>query len=67
MMKLPIIALSGTGKGWWGGGDGGDNLSNVQCKAIQNCHSKFSLYNEYMLMKVGKKKSGFVLFHSPAT
>jgi hypothetical protein len=30
------------------GGDGGDNLTNVQCKAICNCH------NEYMLIKMKK-------------
>jgi hypothetical protein len=43
----------------WGGGwevDGGGDLTNVQCKAIQNCHNKFPLYNEYMLIKIKKKK-----------
>jgi hypothetical protein len=39
------------------GGDGGDNLTNVQCKAIQKCHNESPLYNEYILKNVGEKKS----------
>jgi hypothetical protein len=30
---------------------GGVSLTNIQCKAIQNCHKEPSLYNEYMLTK----------------
>jgi hypothetical protein len=41
-------------KGWDGGGD----LTNVQCKAIQNCHSEVPLLNEYMLIKMKKKDVG---------
>jgi hypothetical protein len=37
---------------------GGNDLSNVQCKAIQNCH-KSPMYNEYMLIKM--KKEGLVV------
>jgi hypothetical protein len=37
-MKPLVIALSGTGREW--GGGGGDHLTNIQCKAIQNGHSK---------------------------
>jgi hypothetical protein len=37
--------------GW---GDGGDNLTNVQCKVIQNCHSEFPPYNEYIRIKMEK-------------
>jgi hypothetical protein len=37
------------------GGDGGNDIINVQCKAIQKSHNKSPLYNEYMLMKMGKK------------
>jgi hypothetical protein len=36
------------------GGDVGGNLSNLQCKPIQNYHSESPLYNEYMLIKVKK-------------
>jgi hypothetical protein len=36
------------------GPDGGDDLTNVQCKAIHNCHNESSLYNEYMPMKMKK-------------
>jgi hypothetical protein len=32
------------------------NLTNVQCKAIQNCHNESSLYNEYILKKKRRKK-----------
>jgi hypothetical protein len=52
-MKSLVIALSETGKGWQGGGDGGGDLTNVQCKAIQNCDNKsLSLYSEYMLINI---------------
>jgi hypothetical protein len=34
-MKPLAIALNGEG-----GGDGGDDLTNVQCKAIGNCYSE---------------------------
>jgi hypothetical protein len=63
-MKLHAIALSGAGRGLqWGGGRGGEdsggNLTNVQCKAIQNCHNESPLYNEYILIKIGKNDSQF--------
>jgi hypothetical protein len=52
-MKSLVIALSETGKGRQGGGDGGGDLTNVQCKAIQNCDNKsLSLYSEYMLINI---------------
>jgi hypothetical protein len=37
----------------WGVGseDGGGDLTNVQCNAIQNCHNESSLY---ILIKMGK-------------
>jgi hypothetical protein len=35
--------------------NGGDNLINVQCKAIQNCQNESPLYNEYMLTKMEKQ------------
>jgi hypothetical protein len=42
-MKKPLaIALSGVEKclrGCVWGGDGGKELTNVQCKALQNCHN----------------------------
>jgi hypothetical protein len=37
----------------YGGEDCGDNLTNVQCKVIQNCHSESPLYNKYILIKMG--------------
>jgi hypothetical protein len=43
--------------GWggsWGGGDGGGNLTNVQYKAIWNCHNEYALYNGYILIKLEK-------------
>jgi hypothetical protein len=45
-----------------GVGDGGDNLTNVQCKAIWNCHSKSPLYNEYILIKMGDKETKKKIF-----
>jgi hypothetical protein len=38
-------------------GDGGGVLTNVQCKAIQNCHNESPLYNEYILIKMKKNCS----------
>jgi hypothetical protein len=38
-------------------GDGGGNLTNVQCKAIGNWHNESPLYNEYMLIKMKIFKS----------
>jgi hypothetical protein len=43
MMKLLALALSGAGKGLKGE-DGRDDLNNVQCKPIQNCHNESPLY-----------------------
>jgi hypothetical protein len=53
-MKPPTIALSGARKGLQEG-DGGGDLTNIQCKAIQNCHNDSPPYNEYILIKMGKK------------
>jgi hypothetical protein len=36
-------------RGWE---DGRGNQTNVQCKAIQNCHNKFSMHNEYIIIKM---------------
>jgi hypothetical protein len=46
------------GREVWGRGDGGENLTNVQCKAIGNWHNESSLYNEYMLIKMKTKYIG---------
>jgi hypothetical protein len=40
-----------------GGGRWRGDLTNVQRKAIQNCHNKSPVYNEYMLIKMEGKKS----------
>jgi hypothetical protein len=54
-MKPLAISLSGTGRGWQKWGDRGGDLTNVQCKAIQNCHKTYPTpYNEYMLIKMKK-------------
>jgi hypothetical protein len=37
-MKPPVITLSGVGMGGSWERDGGGDLTNVQCKAIQNYH-----------------------------
>jgi hypothetical protein len=50
--KPLAIALSG----WGQEGDGGDDLTNVQCKPIWNCHNEFPLYNEYILIKIVLKR-----------
>jgi hypothetical protein len=55
-MKSLIGALCGIGREWWWGEEGVD-LTNVQCKVIQNCHNKSPLYNEYMIIKLEEKKS----------
>jgi hypothetical protein len=54
MMKPRVIALNGVERGvkggrWW------DDLINVQCKPIQNCHNESLLYSEYILIKMKKK------------
>jgi hypothetical protein len=33
-----------------GGGDGRGDLTNVQCKSIQNYHNESPLYNKYILI-----------------
>jgi hypothetical protein len=43
------------------GRDSGDNLTNVQCKAIGNWHNEIPLYNEYMLIKRKKTKTVFLI------
>jgi hypothetical protein len=37
--------------------DGGGDLINVKSKAIQNCHSEFHPYNEYILIKIWLKNA----------
>jgi hypothetical protein len=32
------------------------DLFNVQSKIIQNCHNESSMYNEYMLIKIRRKR-----------
>jgi hypothetical protein len=49
-MKSFATALSGAARG---GGE--SNLTNVQCKAIENYHNEFPLYNEYILIKMEEK------------
>jgi hypothetical protein len=39
------------------GGNGGNDLTNVQCKAIGNWHNESLLYNEHILIKVKKKEN----------
>jgi hypothetical protein len=53
-MKPLAIALSGARRGLEEG-DGKGDLTNVQCKAIQNCHNESPMYNESILIKMGKK------------
>jgi hypothetical protein len=54
-MKLLVITLSGDGEKFVGWGDLGGDLTNAQYKPIQNCHSESSLYDEYILIKMGEK------------
>jgi hypothetical protein len=42
--NLSASVLGGVGKGMRGR-DGGDEPTNVQCKAIQKCQNDSSLYN----------------------
>jgi hypothetical protein len=49
MMKPLVVALSGAER-WLGGGAG--NVTNIQCKPFQNCHSESLLYNKYVLIKM---------------
>jgi hypothetical protein len=37
-------------------GNGGGDLTNVQCTAIRNCHDDSPLNNGYILLKMRKKK-----------
>jgi hypothetical protein len=46
MMKPLAITVSRAVRGW--GRDGGSDLTNVQCKAIWNCHNESLVYNEYI-------------------
>jgi hypothetical protein len=51
-IKSPLaIALSVVGRGLRGRDDG-DNVNNVQCKCNWNSHYEYSLYNEYILIKI---------------
>jgi hypothetical protein len=38
-----------------GGGNGRDEITNVQCKALKNCHSESPLYKKYILIKTREK------------
>jgi hypothetical protein len=49
-MKPLAIALSGV-QLLFEGRDGGDDVTNVQYKPIQNCHNESPLHNEYILIK----------------
>jgi hypothetical protein len=53
--KPLAIALSGT-KRWLSRGGGEGNLTNIQCKPIQNCH------NEAPLIKMKEKISIAIFF-----
>jgi hypothetical protein len=53
MMKPLAIALIEAGRGLLRG-DVGGNPTNIQCKAIHNCHNEPLLYNEYILIKTGE-------------
>jgi hypothetical protein len=37
------------------------DITNVQWKPIQNCHNESPLYNEYILIKMGKKETQDIL------
>jgi hypothetical protein len=50
-MKPLAIASSGVGKGLQGEDDG-SNLTNIECKAIPNCHNEYPLYSKYILIKI---------------
>jgi hypothetical protein len=39
---------------------GGDDLTNVQYKLIQNCHNESLLHNEYILIKNFKEEENQV-------
>jgi hypothetical protein len=58
MIKPLAVALSGVGGM---GRDGGDNLANVQCKAVVNWHNESPLYNECMLKN--NKEIIFIISH----
>jgi hypothetical protein len=53
-MNPLVIPLSGAERVLWKE-DGGGDLTNVQCKANQNCHNEYLLYKECILTKMGKK------------
>jgi hypothetical protein len=54
-MRPLATSLREVGKVGWGEGEG--DLTNVQCKAIRNCHIESPLYNEYILTKMGRNES----------
>jgi hypothetical protein len=58
-MKPFAIVLSGIRRELGGEMVRGD-LTNVQCKAIRNCHNESPLYNKYMLIKMKKSKMVFI-------
>jgi hypothetical protein len=58
--KKPLaIALSGAEKGLRGRDDGGI-VNNVQYKPNWNCHYQSILYNEYIVIKILKKKQKII-------
>jgi hypothetical protein len=54
-MKPLAIVLNCTGGA--SGGACGDHLTNVQPKAIWNCHNESPMNNEYILIKWEKKEN----------
>jgi hypothetical protein len=50
-MKPLAIALSEAVRGFRGRDDRGD-LTNIQCKPIQNCHNESLLCNEYIIIRI---------------
>jgi hypothetical protein len=50
-MNPLAIPLSGVWRGL--GRDGGGDITNIQCRVIQNCLNESLLYNKYIIIKMG--------------
>jgi hypothetical protein len=61
-MEPLTIVLRGQGGGLSGSGGGGGYLTNVQCNPFKKCHNEFPLHNEYILVKMRRKKAWLFLF-----